>query len=887
MPELLTLDGLDMRQEHMGVTTRTGRYNVPQARGENLQVVGRSGYIYAPNRPLEPGVGALACWCVGAYTEDIGRKNLVLNPSFEKAASGYTSAERFRNEALDPRITTLTGAANTNGGVVTYDAANQGLKVVIPSGGITDAGASIGSKFAVISTLGTYNYSVEIQAITACTPRISVQGATLSTPATSTAISMAAGEIRRINVTAQSTTTAGFPNVFILRSDTLAQEFFIRRIQRTRTNYPVPYFDGSTNGLGLDHSVAWAGTVNNSASICTGPVASLEVWRNLFVDPMAAQAASGPYSPRWFGTGGAGTTTQPNNAGPFPGMGSWKKTWTTASTTAADVGWDFRNSSATNDFISVAAGEIITASCWLRTSVSNAQVAQWGIVYYDASNTQIGSIVKIGPNVNITNSWARYSQTFAAAPAGSVKALMYPQVSRVTNTWDVGDTLEIAGAMVTKTSVVLDFFAGGYAAPGSYFDDPDFQFGWTGTANASASVVRGIPLSQIVSPSEGRVIQSFRGVSAGVKSARIITTGVGRDSYAELSSAISGGIQTGKTYTAIARSWQAGFIANATTGNAPRAVWAIATGTVGANVRSTAGTNAEGFTDHKIQATFGPNNYASFRLYNGGEIGGGDIWWDAVAIVEGVYNGSYFDGDTAGGVDSAITWAGTPHDSVSSFSTLRLSIPATAAGRRKALEDNIASVQRLFMRKHRLSTIRAYSASDGSIRRALVSFEEMSDPNVMAGGTRAEFTVAYTIPSVFWEDEDARTQSATAGAALPKNLDLTSFDNMTGIIEDAVITVAGPVTNPRITDAETGMWVQYTGTIATGTSWVVDAGAFTSKSGTGTDLMKDTTHGGSYRLLPISNLFGTSTSPRLVLSGSAGGATTNLSVTARRKWISG
>lgn len=219
-----------------------------------------------------------------------------------------------------------------------------------------------------------------------------------------------------------------------------------------------------------------------------------------------------------------------------------------------------------------------------------------------------------------------------------------------------------------------------------------------------------------------------------------------------------------------------------------------------------------------------------------------------------------------------------------------LTVSPSFTQKRTDLESNIAALMRIFTRSHRLSTIRG-AQPDGSIRRALVEWTEWSEPEIQAGGTRAEWAIGYRIPSTWWEDESTTTQAATAGATLPKTLNLSSFANMTGTIEDATFTVVGPITNPRITDSETGAWVQYTGTVTGGNSWYLDVAAATSKvgatAGAATTVMANTTHAGGFRMLVIPNTFNLTNTPQLVLSGSAGAAGTNLSVTARRKWVTG
>lgn len=212
-------------------------------------------------------------------------------------------------------------------------------------------------------------------------------------------------------------------------------------------------------------------------------------------------------------------------------------------------------------------------------------------------------------------------------------------------------------------------------------------------------------------------------------------------------------------------------------------------------------------------------------------------------------------------------------------------LPPTIPERRLQFEQNMETLMRFFTQPHKLSEIRT-GYPDGSVRRALVEWREWSEPEIQAGGTRAEFAIAFTIPGVWWEDVTPKSQSAIAGTSLPKTLELSQFKDMTGIIEDGTFTVHGPISNPRITDLETGVWVRYAGSVASGSQWVVNADAATSMVGS-SSVMASTTHGGSYRLMTVANCYGTSTTPRLQLTGSGGGTTTNLTVTARRKWAHG
>jgi hypothetical protein len=208
----------------------------------------------------------------------------------------------------------------------------------------------------------------------------------------------------------------------------------------------------------------------------------------------------------------------------------------------------------------------------------------------------------------------------------------------------------------------------------------------------------------------------------------------------------------------------------------------------------------------------------------------------------------------------------------------------TINARRQLFESNIATLQRLFTRRSKLSYITVVQP-DASLREAYVQVAEAIEPEIQGQRQHATFTVALQIPDVYWQDTSDTVQAGSAGSSLPKTLTLSSFAGMEGPIEDSVLTVTGPISNPRITDSETGIYVQYNGTVSNGSTWVVDCKNFTSRVNGG-DVLAATTHVGHPRFLVISPWNGIQATPQVVLSGSAGGGTTNISVTARRKWFS-
>jgi hypothetical protein len=110
-------------------------------------------------------------------------------------------------------------------------------------------------------------------------------------------------------------------------------------------------------------------------------------------------------------------------------------------------------------------------------------------------------------------------------------------------------------------------------------------------------------------------------------------------------------------------------------------------------------------------------------------------------------------------------------------------------------------------------------------------------------------------------------------------------------MEEHIIVVSGPATNPRITDPATGSWVQYNGTIATGTDWQVDATNYTSRTGSsllftiggGTNAIALTSQGGGgQRLMALQPRAG---GPQLTLTCTSPGAGTQIRARGRRKFL--
>lgn len=210
--------------------------------------------------------------------------------------------------------------------------------------------------------------------------------------------------------------------------------------------------------------------------------------------------------------------------------------------------------------------------------------------------------------------------------------------------------------------------------------------------------------------------------------------------------------------------------------------------------------------------------------------------------------------------------------------------PATglvAADRRTQVQQNLDKLTRLFGKAYGLLDIRQVK-SDGSTRQTLAEVTTAIDFTSMAGATRAEFAVALRSPDGCWKDIADQTQTVISGTGT--TVDVSSqFGQATLPMDDLVYVVTGPINNPRLTDALSGAWIQYTGSLAGGETWTVDSSLWTSKKGA-TDVIAATTKGGGgprFLVLTPDVVTGNCV---LSLTGSGQSAATQVQVTGRRRY---
>lgn len=242
-------------------------------------------------------------------------------------------------------------------------------------------------------------------------------------------------------------------------------------------------------------------------------------------------------------------------------------------------------------------------------------------------------------------------------------------------------------------------------ASSSFMYDSDFSVAWTGAENASESILTGTAPQ---SPTGGHVINNGcaavlttgEGVLSGTKALRIIPTSSSTQTFYQISGYNLALFKPGKTYTALASVTLPAPLSGTLSVRA-LSLNALDSINPGSNASAVAPNTAG---THHLRVTFTVPSGATFailRLWNGATAGGGDVIWDDVAIVEGVYDGPWFSGDSPaeydeqGGPLVRYSWAGAANasDSIQESRTFTdrpqndIEYAATVDGLRRYLHD--------------------------------------------------------------------------------------------------------------------------------------------------------------------------------------------------------
>lgn len=167
-------------------------------------------------------------------------------------------------------------------------------------------------------------------------------------------------------------------------------------------------------------------------------------------------------------------------------------------------------------------------------------------------------------------------------------------------------------------------------------------------------------------------------------------------------------------------------------------------------------------------------------------------------------------------------------------------------------------------------------------RRAICEVRSAIDPDVL-GKTFGKFSVELIINNTYWEDPNLITWQSPLGVGSVATHDLSVFQSMTAPIEDGLLTVSGPITNPIVADTLSGHRVKLNGAVPQGQDWVVDSANFTSMLG-GSSVTAITVSEGIYtpRLFALSP--NPTAPPQLQLLGSGTNTNTRVTYQARRKY---
>lgn len=216
------------------------------------------------------------------------------------------------------------------------------------------------------------------------------------------------------------------------------------------------------------------------------------------------------------------------------------------------------------------------------------------------------------------------------------------------------------------------------------------------------------------------------------------------------------------------------------------------------------------------------------------------------------------------------------------------------AGRRDTLRQNLDELVHLFGTRHRLLEVQQ-TIQAGVVRRAWAKVSDSIQPDLNETGSSGKFTVSLVLTEGVWEDVGTTDWTQVApGAAV----EVTSLQGATERIQDAILLVKGPITNPRITDPATGAYVELQAALTAADLWRVNVGTWATRTGTtlglgssdttGTDQQAVTRFGGTANqaaFLPLTPVRDTGERRvRLTLTGTGQTASTALSVRARRKY---
>jgi hypothetical protein len=405
----------------------------------------------------------------------------------------------------------------------------------------------------------------------------------------------------------------------------------------------------------------------------------VKITRNLILNPRAV-AGGAP----WIGPGGqpvpstvhpAGNTTYETTGGGE--VATYARQTGTPSSTVGTTALTFASG------IPSLPSQAYSGSVMVRSSVAaTVQVAFWA---RDSGHPETGvaDIVTLVPNV-----WTKVPFTNLVSKSNAFNGLDLTLVTPSGVLVGNGQTLDVGHAIVVLGPTDPAYFdasmpGGGWEgtpnASISYSYDPSFTYAWTGTPDASTSTQSAaIPVGVTPGGYGTQVFGTTAWASDRSHSLAIVASGLSggppaTDNFASVGGDQGGlrlGILPGKTYTLRATIRLTAPVSGADTRARRIVVFNGAPSTGGyVETMSNQAPNMAGVYPLSVTFTTAADaNDVFVRLYNGGGTSGDTVWYDEFMLVEGVYNGSYFDGATPDGSGNTYDWTGVADASTSTLS---------------------------------------------------------------------------------------------------------------------------------------------------------------------------------------------------------------------------
>lgn len=195
---------------------------------------------------------------------------------------------------------------------------------------------------------------------------------------------------------------------------------------------------------------------------------------------------------------------------------------------------------------------------------------------------------------------------------------------------------------------------------------------------------------------------------------------------------------------------------------------------------------------------------------------------------------------------------------------------------------NMDKILSLFDSSRALLDVRIKTGPDvGDERQAFCEVVDAIDPTGMHAFS--EFTISLKVPAVYWQDPNSVQYESPVGVGAVALHSAVEFSGSTAPMNDLVLSVLGPITNPRITDEASGHYVQLNQALTTGQTWTLDSSTWASTVA-GLSVVADTISVGVYNPKLFTLTPPISGDPSIRLGGTAPGAATQLVVAGRRKY---